>query len=162
MEVDHVLEFVHERHRNEALHLVHGMRAAQRPVRIRHDGVEDLGVVSLARHQVGTEEVASHEALGAAVGRGDELIHLVGHQYDHHTVVVDVRFAAERRCVHLVQQRVKHVAQRAQVRAAEPVRRFGAVHKDRDVEPDLLRDRPDGNLLFALEVGTDTEAASGS
>ena len=90
---DHVLELVHERDRHELLDLVHAMHTAERSRWVRHDRVEDLAVVVLRRERgidVHAEEVTRHEARRLALRRRDELVDLVRHEDDDHTVSVDV------------------------------------------------------------------------
>ena len=110
-EADHVLELVDERHRDEAVHLGDGVRAAQGPRRVRHERVEDLHVVALTKDQVRAVEIPGHESGRATLERADELVHRVRHHHDHHSVPVDVRLAAERQRVPHVQQRVELVTQ---------------------------------------------------
>ena len=90
---DHVLELVDERDRHELLDLGDGMRTAERSRWVGHDRVEDLPVVVLRRERgidVRAEEVARHEARRLALRRRDELVDLVRHEDDDHTVSVDV------------------------------------------------------------------------
>ena len=141
---DHVLELVRERGGDELLDLGDRMGAAQRGERVGHDRVEDLRVIE--QPPVQRVDVPAKEEAGD-VGRAriaDHLVDGVGEQHDHHTVAVDVRFAAEGRRVRGVEHAVEHTAQGVEVERRQTRLGRGRVDEDRDVLSHLPRDGRDG------------------
>ena len=113
--------------------------------RVGHERIEDFAVVVL-RPPVGVDvravEVSGDEPVRAGSGC-HELVDAIGHQHDHHAVVIDVRFPAERRGIDLVEPRVEHGPQRVQIDLGQARFGRGGIDVQGDVLPDLHQRRVD-------------------
>ncbi len=162
VEADEVLQLVQECAGEERLHIGDAVRAAQCPVRVRHNRIEDLALVVLrggGRVQVGRIGESGDEPSGLALGVGDQRVHDGGHQREHDAVAVDVRHAAERGRVDHIHVRVEHLLERVDIGRGEPVRGRRRVHVDGDVRAHRLGSRGHWLVGRAIEAGAHREGA---
>src|SRR5205814_10182548 len=121
---------------------------------------EDLDAVAEPpeeRIYVSPEKVSADVAGRVALGRGNQPVDPVRHEYEHDVVGVDVGFPPERQRIHYVEAVIDHVAYRIQVRLRQPRLGRGAVHVDPNVAPDLHEDGPHGRHAVAFEVPANIE-----